>query len=571
MIKGIQIEASTHLSNTRAQQGQPDLFTKLMNLIRQTTSGRSVKSGELNLQPADSGNMKALTAQFVKQHSHLRERNADMASNPSTSLFLQTLQTVEGNSSKEKQLKDQSLFFLLLAGNAPPTQPEKIIALFTGKETASKPSKATLMEQGNAGLSFATTSTKKKTDTANPSTKAPHTDQKTFTKTGLSDNANAILDMQTNSSGKARPAIKAAQQAPNQNQAGDLQSTPTRLSGNVNAILDMQTNSSGKARPAIKAAQQAPNQNQAGDLQSTPTHLSGNANVILDMQTNSSGKAQPAIKVAQQAPNQNQAGDLQSTPTIENSLMRMIYKSGRISSKTSKSGKAGITGRHAQPIGKVQISGNNLPQQPVSQTMQEMAGKNISDNLITKNESLNVSNEASLQTGNQAVNNGSQAQQTGLNPQSIAKQVEKTVFTTDQHRTWPATEAMREIAREAGNGRTRLEIRLDPPQLGKIRVALESDANKQIQVHFLVDQVQSRQIIEQQLPILKQALEQQGLSMGDFSMQGGRQQEKSFSNQSSSTAGTGTESTPANTEISAIQIASNTPVSHGSGNLNIHI
>jgi len=527
MIKGIQIEASTHLSNTRAQQGQPDLFTKLMNLIRQTTSGRSVKSGELNLQPADSGNMKALTAQFVKQHSHLRERNADMASNPSTSLFLQTLQTVEGNSSKEKQLKDQSLFFLLLAGNAPPTQPEKIIALFTGKETASKPSKATLMEQGNAGLSFATTSTKKKTDTANPSTKAPHTDQKTFTKTGLSDNANAILDMQTNSSGKARPAIKAAQQAPNQNQAGDLQSTPTRLSGN--------------------------------------------ANVILDMQTNSSGKAQPAIKVAQQAPNQNQAGDLQSTPTIENSLMRMIYKSGRISSKTSKSGKAGITGRHAQPIGKVQISGNNLPQQPVSQTMQEMAGKNISDNLITKNESLNVSNEASLQTGNQAVNNGSQAQQTGLNPQSIAKQVEKTVFTTDQHRTWPATEAMREIAREAGNGRTRLEIRLDPPQLGKIRVALESDANKQIQVHFLVDQVQSRQIIEQQLPILKQALEQQGLSMGDFSMQGGRQQEKSFSNQSSSTAGTGTESTPANTEISAIQIASNTPVSHGSGNLNIHI
>lgn len=483
MIKGIQIEASTHLSNTRAQQGQPDLFTKLMNLIRQTTSGRSVKSGELNLQPADSGNMKALTAQFVKQHSHLRERNADMASNPSTSLFLQTLQTVEGNSSKEKQLKDQSLFFLLLAGNAPPTQPEKIIALFTGKETASKPSKATLMEQGNAGLSFATTSTKKKTDTANPSTKAPHTDQKTFTKTGLSDNANAILDMQTNSSGKARPAIKAAQQAPNQNQAGDLQ----------------------------------------------------------------------------------------STPTIENSLMRMIYKSGRISSKTSKSGKAGITGRHAQPIGKVQISGNNLPQQPVSQTMQEMAGKNISDNLITKNESLNVSNEASLQTGNQAVNNGSQAQQTGLNPQSIAKQVEKTVFTTDQHRTWPATEAMREIAREAGNGRTRLEIRLDPPQLGKIRVALESDANKQIQVHFLVDQVQSRQIIEQQLPILKQALEQQGLSMGDFSMQGGRQQEKSFSNQSSSTAGTGTESTPANTEISAIQIASNTPVSHGSGNLNIHI
>ena len=83
---------------------------------------------------------------------------------------------------------------------------------------------------------------------------------------------------------------------------------------------------------------------------------------------------------------------------------------------------------------------------------------------------------------------------------------------------WSVTAAMQEIGRAASQERYRLELNLDPAHLGKIKVYLDSDANKQIQVHLVVDQNTSRQIIEQHLPALRQALAQHGLDMGGFSM-----------------------------------------------------
>jgi len=534
MIKGIQAGTSSNLPNTKAQKVQPDLFTKLMALIRQTNSGLSVKSGK---------------------------------SNPIDSLFPQSLQAAK-DGLKEKKVKDQSLSFLLPAGNAPSTQPEKILALFMGKKTASRSSKETLLKQGNTGLNLSTTSDTKKTDLANPSTKISHADQKIFTNSSVSDIANAILGIQAGNSGKAQPAIKAAPQIPNQNQTSDLQSTPARLSGIAKAILGMQAGNSGKAQPVIKAAQQIPNQNQTSDLPSTSTSLSGIANNDLSMQAGNSGKAQPVIKAVPLIPSQDPVSGLQSLPVIESSLMQTTRKSGRISPSTSKSGKAEASRSHASPMAMLQNGGNNPLQQPAFHTMQLMVGKSIPDSLTGKQEGVLTSNESILGAGEQTVSNGYQAQQTGFNPQNMTK-LEKTSFISEQHRTWPVSEAMQEIARKAGNGRVRLEIRLDPPQLGKIRVALESDANNRIQVHFLVDQVQSRQIIEQQLPVLKQALQQQGLSMGNFSMQGGRQQGEGFLRQSSSTPDS--ESVHINTNVSDTQTANNPQISHGSGNLNIHI
>ncbi len=83
---------------------------------------------------------------------------------------------------------------------------------------------------------------------------------------------------------------------------------------------------------------------------------------------------------------------------------------------------------------------------------------------------------------------------------------------------WSVAAAMQEIGHAASQERYRLELNLDPAHLGKIKVYLDSDANKQIQVHLVVDQNASRQIIEQHLPALRQALAQHGLDMGGFSM-----------------------------------------------------
>jgi len=90
---------------------------------------------------------------------------------------------------------------------------------------------------------------------------------------------------------------------------------------------------------------------------------------------------------------------------------------------------------------------------------------------------------------------------------------------------WSVAAAMQEIGHAASQERYRLELNLDPAHLGKIKVYLDSDANKQIQVHLVVDQSASRQIIEQHLPALRQALAQHGLDMGGFSMDSHHDQE----------------------------------------------
>jgi flagellar hook-length control protein FliK len=84
--------------------------------------------------------------------------------------------------------------------------------------------------------------------------------------------------------------------------------------------------------------------------------------------------------------------------------------------------------------------------------------------------------------------------------------------------TFKPAEVMLEVARSAKDGTMKLELQLEPAHLGKIQVTLQSDASKQLQVHFTVDQPLSRQALEQHLPQLRLALAQQGLDMGQFSM-----------------------------------------------------
>ncbi|MDQ6987757.1 MAG: flagellar hook-length control protein FliK [Mariprofundaceae bacterium] len=94
-----------------------------------------------------------------------------------------------------------------------------------------------------------------------------------------------------------------------------------------------------------------------------------------------------------------------------------------------------------------------------------------------------------------------------------------------------ALEAMHHIAQSAKNGATRLELQLEPAHLGKIHISLQTDAAKQLQMHLTVEQAVTRQVIEQHLPQLRTALEQQGLSLDQFSLQTGSQQQHAAQDQ----------------------------------------
>ncbi|ATX78562.1 hook-length control protein FliK [Mariprofundus aestuarium] len=88
---------------------------------------------------------------------------------------------------------------------------------------------------------------------------------------------------------------------------------------------------------------------------------------------------------------------------------------------------------------------------------------------------------------------------------------------------WSVAAAMQQVGQAAGQGKFQMELTLTPKHLGKVQVFLESDVNKQIQVHFVIDQSTSRQSIEQHLPTLRQALADQGLNMDSFSMESSEQ------------------------------------------------
>ncbi|MEW6642456.1 MAG: flagellar hook-length control protein FliK [Pseudomonadota bacterium] len=76
-----------------------------------------------------------------------------------------------------------------------------------------------------------------------------------------------------------------------------------------------------------------------------------------------------------------------------------------------------------------------------------------------------------------------------------------------------------EIAAQAQTGRSRFEIRLDPPELGRIDVRLDVDKNGQVTSHLTVDKVETLNMLQKDAPHLQRALEDAGLKTGDSGLQ----------------------------------------------------
>ncbi|WP_028862479.1 flagellar hook-length control protein FliK [Psychromonas aquimarina] len=75
-----------------------------------------------------------------------------------------------------------------------------------------------------------------------------------------------------------------------------------------------------------------------------------------------------------------------------------------------------------------------------------------------------------------------------------------------------------------GQGKQEIQIRLDPAELGSMHIKLHVQ-QEQVQLHIQTQVGQSRDLIEQNLPRLREQLAQQGISLGDTSVEQHNQQQ----------------------------------------------
>jgi flagellar hook-length control protein FliK len=75
------------------------------------------------------------------------------------------------------------------------------------------------------------------------------------------------------------------------------------------------------------------------------------------------------------------------------------------------------------------------------------------------------------------------------------------------------------IAARAQGGFNQFDIRLDPPELGRIDVRLGVDRDGRVSSHVTVDRLDTLQLLQSQQPQLERALEQAGLKTADNGLQ----------------------------------------------------
>ncbi|MCC6778336.1 MAG: flagellar hook-length control protein FliK [Hyphomicrobiales bacterium] len=76
-----------------------------------------------------------------------------------------------------------------------------------------------------------------------------------------------------------------------------------------------------------------------------------------------------------------------------------------------------------------------------------------------------------------------------------------------------------EIAARAQSGSTRFEVRLDPPELGRVDVRLDVDQHGHVTSRLVVEKAETLDLLRREAPELERALQQAGLKTGDNGLQ----------------------------------------------------
>jgi flagellar hook-length control protein FliK len=76
-----------------------------------------------------------------------------------------------------------------------------------------------------------------------------------------------------------------------------------------------------------------------------------------------------------------------------------------------------------------------------------------------------------------------------------------------------------EIAAQAQSGKHRFEIRLDPPELGRVDVRLEIDGEGHVKSRLVVERTETLDLLRRDAPQLERALQQAGLKTSDNALE----------------------------------------------------
>jgi len=91
-----------------------------------------------------------------------------------------------------------------------------------------------------------------------------------------------------------------------------------------------------------------------------------------------------------------------------------------------------------------------------------------------------------------------------------------------------------QIAFNVKNGKSNFEIRLDPPELGRIDVRVQIDQNGQVTSHLTVEKAETLSMLQQDAPQLQQALNDAGLKSGSGGLQFSLRDQSSYGQNSGS-------------------------------------
>ncbi|MBV6658776.1 MAG: flagellar hook-length control protein FliK [Devosiaceae bacterium] len=178
-----------------------------------------------------------------------------------------------------------------------------------------------------------------------------------------------------------------------------------------------------------------------------------------------------------------------------------------------------------QPAGQQQPNAGLQPLSPDAQMPAAGSGQTFAD-AMNASGARQAINTASLADGDLASAQLMQATADGTNTQSAPAPTgpvttgasQPTATAVPQSTTGqavPMTALAVEITRQANQGRTQFDIRLDPPELGGVTVRLQVDAGGKARAHMVVERAETLEMLTVDAKSLERALQQAGLETED--------------------------------------------------------
>ncbi|MEM1285196.1 MAG: flagellar hook-length control protein FliK [Pseudomonadota bacterium] len=214
----------------------------------------------------------------------------------------------------------------------------------------------------------------------------------------------------------------------------------------------------------------------------------------------------PVVQSAQAGPAAQQAGLLNA---LQNGQLTNLASTG------SNGVPSGLLGPDGQPL-QAGTNGQANGTTGDGTLMQAGQSSDFADVLAQSNAQTDTLDQflGQAMAKTSAADLAAQPTQTVMTGQSMAASAQPMASaapTASTGQAVPVTALAVEITRQAVNGKTQFDIRLDPPELGRLNVRLEMDASGQTRTHLVVERSETLEMLMTDARNLERALQQAGL------------------------------------------------------------